>query len=641
MENYLDDLGKFPCSFSYDGKKYKGFEISFEEIGREAKTKEGASHTLINLLHTDSNVIFTLDVREYPAYNAYEWTISLMNASGADTGVFSDFNAADIYFCGNAPVLKGLSGDAPNWYLPYETDLIKESKKNDSQNGRPTHGAFPYYNLEYGDGGIFVAIGWPGCWKAEFNYSPDTNSTHFSGGLGGFSSYLKPAEQVRMPLMAFVEYNGRDEQKAMNLWRKWFIERNMRKIGGKPFAPSFAASKMADASTSGSLLDIIRLYDRNGIKLDYFWLDAGWYSDAEGNTVEWPQTGTLMIDSKRYPDKFKGISDYLHSIGSKLLLWFEPEVIRLNREQFLANITDFKEEWMLGRAMKGTWLEGELVDLGNPECVKWLLGRICKIIDEGGISLYRQDFNVDPGDVWRKNDAADRNGMTENKYCTGYLAFWDALIARYPDMMIDSCASGGGRNDLETLRRSVPLHITDLYDGGNDNRYTMKNSIIQTFCRWIPYFDCELYSSPTLYKLRSNYAPFFMMSPEDLKDKDFLWDLVKKSQGEWNRIKKYFLADYYQVVPWNKSETEWKGWEFIDPAHNEGYVQLMRPAGCELGEQTIKLYGLDPDCVYALQDFDGLIDQKAKGKELMEKGIKVTLPNPEYAMIIVFGINPD
>jgi hypothetical protein len=55
----------------------------------------------------------------------------------------------------------------------------------------------------------------------------------------------------------------------------------------------------------------------------------------------------------------------------------------------------------------------------------------------------------------------DRQGMTDNLHVQGYLAYWDALRRRRPNLVIDSCASGGRRNDLETMRRAVPLHPTD------------------------------------------------------------------------------------------------------------------------------------------------------------------------------------
>jgi alpha-galactosidase len=84
--------------------------------------------------------------------------------------------------------------------------------------------------------------------------------------------------------------------------------------------------------------------------------------------------------------------------------------------------------------------EGRLLNLGNDDARAW---------PEQGIDLYRQDFNMDPLRAWRRNDAADRQGITEIKHVTGYLAYRDELRRRHPNMLIDSCASGGGRNDLE------------------------------------------------------------------------------------------------------------------------------------------------------------------------------------------------
>ena len=51
--------------------------------------------------------------------------------------------------------------------------------------------------------------------------------------------------------------------------------------------------------------------------------------------------------------------------------------------------------------------------------------------------------------------------MLENLYVQAYLGFWDYLLMNVPGLWIDSCSSGGRRNDLETMRRSVPLHPTD------------------------------------------------------------------------------------------------------------------------------------------------------------------------------------
>jgi alpha-galactosidase len=80
---------------------------------------------------------------------------------------------------------------------------------------------------------------------------------------------------------------------------------------------------------------------------------------------------------------------------------------------------------------------------------------------DNAIDVYRQDLNIDPLPFWKGHDAPDRVGITEIRHVTGYLAFWDELQRRHPDLLIDSCASGGRRNDLESLRRAVPLWRSD------------------------------------------------------------------------------------------------------------------------------------------------------------------------------------
>lgn len=84
-----------------------------------------------------------------------------------------------------------------------------------------------------------------------------------------------------------------------------------------------------------------------------------------------------------------------------------------------------------------------LLDLGNPEARRWLTEHIDKLLTEQGIDLYRQDFNMDPLAFWRAADAPDRQGITEIKHVTGLLAYWDELRRRHPNMLIDTCASGG------------------------------------------------------------------------------------------------------------------------------------------------------------------------------------------------------
>jgi len=70
-------------------------------------------------------------------------------------------------------------------------------------------------------------------------------------------------------------------------------------------------------------------------------------------------------------------------------------------------------------------------------------------------------FNMDPLPYWQAADAPNRQGMSEIRHIEGLYAFWDELLKRHPDLLIDNCASGGRRIDLETVGRSTPFWRTD------------------------------------------------------------------------------------------------------------------------------------------------------------------------------------
>ena len=124
-----------------------------------------------------------------------------------------------------------------------------------------------------------------------------------------------------------------------------------------------------------------------------------------------------------------------------------------------------------------------LLNLGDPDC--WIVvGYISTLLQLSGVDIYRQDFNFRPLRVLRAQDEFDRQGAAENLYVQGYLRYWDGLLQHCPGLWIDSCSSGGRRNDLETLRRSVPLHYTD-YGYGN---HPVKQAFQITMHSWMPYF---------------------------------------------------------------------------------------------------------------------------------------------------------
>lgn len=155
--------------------------------------------------------------------------------------------------------------------------------------------------------------------------SEEADKTRLTAGQEDMNTYLEPGETIRTPLMAFVHYNGRNLERATNLWRRWMIDCNMHKItedatgtGEKelPEAAIFAATSIQwhemTMATDENQIAAINYYLNNDIDLTYWWMDAGWYFmvDGNGNFVSvpdwgWTNTGAWVVDTNRFPSKMK------------------------------------------------------------------------------------------------------------------------------------------------------------------------------------------------------------------------------------------------------------------------------------------------------------------------------------------------
>jgi len=459
-------MTKPPFSFTYGGQS--SAEL-LKTWGRKCDTRLLDSRTEHTLTYTDpkGGLVVRCVAIEYNDFPAVEWTLYFKNAGSADTPIIENIQALDIEW------ERGATGEfllhhnigspcQPSDYGPLETSLPPgATKRIGASGGRPTNSDMSYFNMEWGGEGMIIAVGWPGQWAAEFVRNKSTGIRVRAGQeLTHFKLY--PDEEVRTPRIALLlwspflmklftkGWNG-DWISAQNIWRRWMLAYNVPKPGGKPLKPQLfgCSSHFTDEMVTGNeanQIQFINRYLEEGLKIDYWWMDAGWYF-CNGS---WGNTGTWEVDTSRFPRGLRAINDYAHSKGIKNIVWFEPE--RVARGTWLAQN---HPEWILGGA------NGGLLNLGNPEARNWLTNHIDRLLTEQDIDVYREDFNIDPLNFWRANDTEDRQGLTEIRYVEGHLAYWDELLRRHPHLLIDSCASGGRRNDLETMRRAVPLWRTD------------------------------------------------------------------------------------------------------------------------------------------------------------------------------------
>jgi alpha-galactosidase len=633
-------IPSWPFSFSYGDRAFAELCAGWE-FERTA-TELGQGRTQHTLLWRDPKT--RLSVRcvavAYRDHPTIEWTLYFKNDGATVTPIVKSIQALDVPLeqAGNGDFVLHHAVGSPadgSDYSPIETRLgPKGATKIGAAGGRPTNSDLCFFNLQRGDSGWMIAVGWPGQWVSEFARVDQAVRVR----IGQELTHLKllPGEEIRSPLIVLQFWQG-DRDRSQNIWRRWMIAYNLPRPGGRLPPPQLAASssraygEMIHADEANQIVHIDR-YVEERIGIDYWWMDAGWYVNKTG----WPNVGTWEVDTKRFPRGLRAISDYARTKGMKTVVWFEPE--RVTPGTWLY---EKHPEWLLGPDG-----QQKLLNLGNPQAWKWLVDHIDHLITEQGVGLYRQDFNIDPLSYWRAADAPDRQGITENKYVSGHLAYWDELRRRHPDMLIDCCASGGRRNDLETLRRAVPLWRSDyaFEPVGHQNMTCGISS-------WIPYHgtgtvacvNAPYYGAGATpvepYAFWSNVAPALGLGI-DIRERGLDYDALRRLIGQWRAISECYYGDFYPLAPCIRRNDVWAAWQFDRPDLERGVVQAFRRAESPYESARFRLRGLDPDGRYVVTNLDAKQPTEITGRDLAEDGLLITMPQKPAASVITYRRKP-
>jgi alpha-galactosidase len=278
-----------------------------------------------------------------------------------------------------------------------------------------------------------------------------------------------------------------------------------------------------------------------------------------------------------------------------------------------------------------------LFNLADPEARRWLTDTLIDMIRDNGIDIYRQDFNMDPLEYWRRKDTPDRKGITELKYIEGLYELWDALLAEFPDLWIDNCSSGGRRLDLETSMRSVTLWRSDTgcFPETEKNRVTVWNhNQILGLSQYLPYHDCAVWDIDA-YTVRSTSTQG-MAANFHIFDPDFDFEQGARVLEEVDDMRGYWDGDFYPLTEATLDESVWSAYQLDCGDH--GAVYAFRRAQCEEPENTLPLAALDRDAQYAVTLMDERFNKThctMMGAE-MACGVKLTIPQARNSLIMKY-----
>jgi alpha-galactosidase len=614
-----------PFSFRYGGRDSAEFLKTWhiERSRRELDT----SRTEFTSVYTDpaTRLVVRAVAVGYRDYPVVEWTVYFENKSDTPTPILENIQALDSDFERTPEgefVLHHSKGspNSPTDFEPLETSLPPGfDQKLSTSGGRPTDTNLCYFDLAWAGEGVIVGLGWPGQWAADFARDKQ-RSVRVTAGQELTHFRLMPGETVRSPLVALLFWEG-EWTSGQNVWRRWMTAHNLPRPGGKLPPPQLAGSsgrqtiEMQDANEENQKEYLARVLN-TGLKIDYWWMDAGWYPFPKG----WWNTGTWDPDPRRFPRGFAPISEAAHARGVKIIVWFEPE--RVTKGSWL---WENHPEWLIGPDNKD-----KLLFLGNPEARHWLTEHVSQIIAQQGIDTYRQDFNFPPLALWRSHDTEDRQGITEIQHVTGYLAYWDELRKRFPNLLIDTCASGGRRLDLETLRRSVPLWRSDYaYVPASMQQFTYGLSY------WIPYFGTGFNSvDPYIFWSQMSPAPGIGLDVGRIESES---KQLERLIAQWRSIADLYYGDFYALTPYSTDSTSWMAWQYDAPAQHRGMVQAFRRPDSPFESGRFRLSGLDNARSYLIRDLESGEESHRLGRDLMDAGLAIRVMRKPGVVNLVYS----
>jgi alpha-galactosidase len=329
--------------------------------------------------------------------------------------------------------------------------------------------------------------------------------------------------------------------------------------------------------------------------------------------------GNPEFDKKRLPNGLRPIGDLAHKLGYRFLVWFEPERVMVNTQLAREN-----PDWVLegGNFTPEVAYQTafRLLDYGNPAARTWVTDYLSKMIEENGIDIYRQDFNMYPSFFWNHNEPEDRVGIREIRHVEGLWAVWDALLAKFPKLIIDNCASGGRRLDYELMKRSVPLWRTDYVWGQTEYP---RSAQAQTYglSYWLPMYG-EGTTSTALDQFASGFGSAYPMALNWHDPKTL--DSAKPLVAALKRIRPALIGDYYPLTEYSTDPNQTIAMQFHDRKADAGVVVAY---GAHIDLSKLKPT-LSSSSRYRWTDWSNFASKVVAGADVQRSGLAKVANSP-------------
>lgn len=191
--------------------------------------------------------------------------------------------------------------------------------------------------------------------------------------------------------------------------------------------------------TEDKLVSIAQKAKACGVEL--FVLDDGWFG-ARRNDVA--GLGDWVANKELLPNGITGLAERIEALGMKFGLWFEPEMVNPDSDLYRAH-----PDWIIAtpNRERSHGRNQYVLDYTRPEVVDAVYAMMVKILREAKVSYIKWDMNRSITECYSASLPEDRQQEVFHRYILGVYSLYERLTSEFPEVLFESCASGGGRFD--------------------------------------------------------------------------------------------------------------------------------------------------------------------------------------------------
>ncbi|HLQ70953.1 MAG TPA: alpha-galactosidase, partial [Bacillota bacterium] len=371
------------------------------------------------------------------------------------------------------------------------------------------------------------------------------------------------------------------------------------------------------------ILEMAQEAQQLGVEL--FVLDDGWFSKRNDDTTS---LGDWYADKQKLPNGITGLAEKITALGLQFGLWFEPEMVSKVSELYKSH-----PDWLV-QVPNRKLSHGRnqyVLDFSRQEVVDYIYELMADILRDASITYVKWDMNRYLTEIGSLDLPANRQREVAHRYILGVYQLYERLTSRFPDVLFESCASGGCRFDPGMLFYAPQTWTSDDTDAMERLKIQYGTSMVYP----ISSMGAHITAVPnhqvgriTGLTTRANVAYFGTLGYE--------LDITKMNHEDKKAMKKQIAfykenrtliqqGDFYRISNPFTGDGNVTSWMVVSDDQEEalvGYYQVLSLPNT--GFKRILLTGLHPEFEYSIEG----TEETFFGDELMNAGLLLDRYSP-------------